>query len=402
MQEKMILEQEKEIPVILDCDVAVCGGGVAGAAAALSAARNGADVCLLEKAYNLGGMATLGLITFFLPLCDSRGHQMIGGIPEEFFRLAVRYGPGKVPECWEKDGDPEQRKKKVFTAEFNPAWFSLGLEQLLLDAGVRIVYDTRLCSVVKDGDRVSALIVENKSGRGAVTCRAAVDCTGDADLCHLAGEETVSLNTNRRAGWFYSYDGQKVKLNVVGDIFHQPVPKGSMTFAGDNWEDVTGFVIDSHTLILEKVDKMRGAEGGENTVPLIVPTLPQFRKTRRLKGLYELHVTDQKTYFGDSIGMTGYYRVPGLVIYYPYRALVGGKTANVLAAGRCISCLEPAWNISRGIPSCSITGQAAGAAAAMLVRDGVRADQVDVKKLRETLLSQKVIIDPSYAEKTSD
>ena len=396
--EKMIQEDNRSVPVMLECEVAVCGGGVAGVAAAVAAARNGADVCLIEKSYNLGGLATQGLIAFFLPLCDSMGHKMIGGIPEEFFRLSMQYGPGKVPECWEEGGDEEQRKKTVFSAEFNPAWFSIGLEQMLIKEGVRIMYDTRLCSVKMEGSRIDALIVENKSGRGAVSCRAVVDATGDADICYMAGEETVSLDSNRRAGWFYSFDGQKVKLQVVGDIFHQPVPEGSYTFAADNWKSVTDFCLDSHQLIDGKVRELRAKEGGEDIVPLIVPTFPQYRKTRRLKGLYELDVTDRETYFEDSIGMTGYYRSPGLVIYYPYRCLISGKTDNLLAAGRCISCLEPAWNISRGIPSCSITGQAAGTAAAMMVKEDVRTDAVDIARLQQTLISQKVLIDPSYAK----
>ena len=71
---KLIYEKGKQLPVILDCDVLVCGGGIAGIAAAIAAARNGAKVTLLEREYALGGLATLGLITIYLPMCDGLGH----------------------------------------------------------------------------------------------------------------------------------------------------------------------------------------------------------------------------------------------------------------------------------------------------------------------------------------
>ena len=194
--------------------------------AALAAARNGADVCLIEKGYGLGGLATFGLIAIFLPLCDGNGHQVIGGIPEELFNLALRYGPGSIPDCWKEGGSMEERAEKRLSAEFNPAWLMIAIEDLLVKSGVKIYYDTRICSTVKEDGRISAVIVENKRGRMAVSCKAVVDATGDADVCFFSGEETVSLDSNRRAAWFYSKSHNDVKLHILGDIFHQPVPEG--------------------------------------------------------------------------------------------------------------------------------------------------------------------------------
>ena len=77
-------------------DVVVCGGGVAGVAAALAAARHGARTCLLEKEYALGGLATLGLIVVYLPLCDGEGVQMSGGLAEELLHTALKYGPRRA------------------------------------------------------------------------------------------------------------------------------------------------------------------------------------------------------------------------------------------------------------------------------------------------------------------
>lgn len=87
-----ITEPEREIPVIGEYDVAVCGGGVAGVAAALAAARHGAKVLLIEKQFALGGLATLGLVTVYLPLCDGLGKQVSFGIAEELLRVSIGHG----------------------------------------------------------------------------------------------------------------------------------------------------------------------------------------------------------------------------------------------------------------------------------------------------------------------
>ena len=110
-----IQENTKEIPVKYQPDVAVAGGGIAGIAAALAAARNGADVLLIEKQCMVGGLATSGLIAGYLPLCDGYGHQVSYGIAEELLRLSIRYGAqSEVPLAWlEKKGRDRKTKKTV-------------------------------------------------------------------------------------------------------------------------------------------------------------------------------------------------------------------------------------------------------------------------------------------------
>ncbi len=392
MKKRQIEEAGRSIPVIEQCDILVCGGGPAGCAAALAAAREGMDVCLIEKDCSPGGLATNGLIAFFLTMCDGRGHQVIGGIAEEFFRAAIQFGPGRIPECWQEGGDPAKRVEQRLTAEFNPFWFMLCLEKLLVEAGVNILYDTRLCTVCCHDGRVEGVLVENKSGRGAILCKAAIDATGDADLCALCGEETVSLDSNRRAAWFYSHNGGKLKLHVMGDIFYLPVPEGSPTFSGDDYRDVTRSSIDSRTVVRKTILELRQQEATKDLVPVALPSIPLLRKTRRLKGLCEICEEDENRFREDAVGMTGYYRKAGLLLYFPYGCLIG-KTGNILAAGRCISSREEfAWNITRGITSSSITGQAAGTAAALAVKGGVTVQELDIKLLQETLRRNGVII----------
>ena len=84
-----------------DYEVAVCGGGFGGIAAALAAARMGKKTVLFEKQFMLGGLGTAGLVTIYLPLCDGMGHQVSFGIAEELFRLSIIHGSeDQYPETW--------------------------------------------------------------------------------------------------------------------------------------------------------------------------------------------------------------------------------------------------------------------------------------------------------------
>ena len=180
-------------PVTLSCDVAVCGGGIAGISAALAAARRGSDVLLIEREFAPGGLSTLGLVTIYLPICDGMGHQVIYGIGEELLRLSIKHGcECKRPAPWLDGGSAEEKAAVRFQAGFNGPLFMLEAEKLLRDAGVRILYGTQICSAVTDNGRIEALVIENKSGRSAVEIKkAVVDATGDADIAAFAGAGTV-------------------------------------------------------------------------------------------------------------------------------------------------------------------------------------------------------------------
>ena len=86
-KQRSLREAARSVPVVGAFDVAVVGGGVAGVAASVAAARNGVTVCLIEKACAVGGLATLGLVTVYLPLCDGKGRQVMGGLAEELLKL---------------------------------------------------------------------------------------------------------------------------------------------------------------------------------------------------------------------------------------------------------------------------------------------------------------------------
>ena len=172
----VLLEPGREVHIAATVDVAVAGGGIAGVAAALAAARTGAQTLLLEKECALGGLATLGLIVMYLPLCDGYGHQVIGGIGEELLRKSVEGGSptagprGHVPPCWNGPAGEAERTQTRFRVDYDAAPMMLTLERLLREAGVSIWYDTRLCAAQSREGKLSHVIVENKSGRLAIAC----------------------------------------------------------------------------------------------------------------------------------------------------------------------------------------------------------------------------------------
>ena len=394
MTDRSVREPERSIPVIGEYDVVVVGGGIAGAAAAIAAAREGASTCLIEKENALGGLATLGLVEVYLPLCDGQGRQVIGGLAEELLLNSIKYGPGKVPECWaDKNGDIEARTKQRYRLTFNPASFIISLEERVLEAGVQLMYDTRVCNVLLKDGCIEAIIVENKSGRLALRAKNVVDASGDADVCFLAGEKTVSLDTNRRAGWFIAYVDGRVETQQLTEPLYKDPPPGARTYAGDDWKDVTALNIDSRKMTLERIDQLRQDRGYDRVYPLVLPSIPSFRMTRRLVGTFELDEADDKRFFPDAIGMTGNWRKPGPVYYIPYRCLLAVRTKNLLAAGRCISVTISSLDITRVIPTCALTGEAAGVAAGMSARTRRLPSELDINELQGRLKEHGAIID---------
>ena len=166
-------------------DVAVIGGGVAGVAAALQAARSGKKTVLVEKTLLLGGLATSGLIYIYLPICDGNGRQVTFGISEELLKASILYGPGEIPGNWRKEKDAAERKR--YRCVFSPASFMLALDEVLREAGVDVWLDTLVCDAEVENGRVTAAVVENESGRGKISARQFVDASGSCILARRAG-----------------------------------------------------------------------------------------------------------------------------------------------------------------------------------------------------------------------
>lgn len=378
------------------CTVLVCGGGFAGIASALAAARNGADVLLLEREYILGGLGTAGIVTIYLPLCDGEGHQVSFGIAEELFMLSMKHGAeDRYPKAWLENGTLEEKINKRFEVQFNPHIFAMAAEKLLLDNGVRILYGTTAVSVHKTDDKIDAIIVENKSGRyGIAVERSVVDCSGDADICKLSGAETANFGQgNILAAWHYSLSKEGLKLRMKGACDIPDKLKTEETkaliprrFTGLDGNELSEMVQLSHEQIYK--DVVANKEKDESYVPVTIPTIPQIRMTRRIAGIYTMDDTEMHKDFDDSVGTFSDWRKRGPVYKLPFSTLYGKDVKNLICAGRCISVTDAMWDITRVIPVCAVSGEAAGTAAAMT--DDFAA--VDIKELQKKLTDAGVKI----------
>lgn len=362
-------------PIQKKCDVLVCGGGFAGIAAALSAARNGADVILLEREYMLGGLGTAGLIAIYLPLCDGMGNQVSYGIAEELLLLSAKHRDKEVESYhpWLDNGSDEEKKSIRYMYTYNPQLFAILAEKLLIENGVKILYGTLACAVSKsNGKKIDAVVVENKSGRyGIEINKSVVDCTGDADICKLAGEKTANFaQGNILAAWYYALEQGQYKMKQLGcsDIPDKEKTKEipllvKRRFTGLDGDEISEMMMLSHGCSYE--DFLKHLKNDKNYQITTLATIPQIRMTRRLEALYTMDDDEIRKDFEDSVGTFSDWRKRGPSYQLPFSVLHGKEVENLICAGRCISVTDAMWDITRVIPVCAVSGEAAGTAAAM-------------------------------------
>ncbi len=400
MRKIIYLEENlKKIPVNYNCDVAVIGGGIAGISAALSAARMGKKVILTEKEYTLGGLATSGLITIYLSICDGLGNQVSFGLAEELLRLSISMGAEKCPPDNWLELDKNFRKGvrgQRFYSHYNAWLFAILAEQLLIENGVEILYGTYAVNVRKESDKIRNIIIENKSGRQAIAVKSVVDATGDCDIALFSGAPTDTFKQgNVLAAWYYSCGEDGFTLNPLGaadipdsqkDENYKEEHLISRRFSGLDGKELSEQIILSHKQILKDILKRRKTD--KSIVPTTIPSIPQIRMTRKIVGEYVLDDKEEHKFFEDSIGMVSDWRKAGPVYEVPFRTLYSKTVKNLICAGRCTSVTDAMWDIMRVIPCCAVTGQAAGVAAAMT--DDF--DSINISDLQENLKKQNVII----------
>lgn len=361
-------------------NVVVVGGGIAGVASAVSAARQGMKVLLIEKQINLGGLATGGLISWYEPLCNGEGEQIVFGIAEELIKLSVKYCYDSLPEKWggtERSGPRNER----YSTEFSPTVFMLALDEYVKENGVDLLFDTLATYPVMEDNICQGVIVENITGREFYGADVVIDATGTASIMHRAGvpcvegenfDSFIAHKVNDEIIDGYKENGvtwklrtwQKIGSDMNGNGHDNTTKRISGT---DAWEN-TDFILMGKKRMFEKVKTW----DRYSFELLSVPTMPQFRTIRHIVGDGDFAADPQATY-PDSIGRLTDFRAPKIPNTYdfPLSALYNSAFPNLIAAGRIISTsTRDGWEVARVIPSCAKTGEEAGKLAARYIKTG--------------------------------
>ena len=417
-----VAEPARETPVWGDFDVLVVGGGPAGLAAAVSAARHGAHTLLVERYGFLGGMGTAGGVTNFAGLYGRRGgvmQQLVHGVADELLARIDALGGLNAPQ----DG----LQGRIRVRSYDVAVYKCAADGLLLDAGVELLFHAWAAGVVMHEARIDAVLIETKSGRQAVRARQVIDCSGDADIAHFAGVPTTlgdgagellypstmfrigHVDAARAQAAIGEFKAIDALMEAAADRYDFP-RRGAILRPQRNpseWRanvtqlrNAQGRAVDATDARQLSAAEVEGRRQIVEYMRFLRAEVPGFeqaeiseiaaqvgvRETRRVHCQHMLSGDEVLggARFDDRIGLNAWpveRHVAGGVEWafpldpgnsfnqLPFRMLVPVAVDNLLVAGRCAGMEHLGQSAARASGACFVMGQAAGTAAALRVAE---------------------------------
>jgi hypothetical protein len=407
-----ITEPARKIPVVASVDLLVCGGGFAGVAAAVSAARNGAKVMLLEKYGFLGGLVTSALVITTPPL-DNGINLEIGG------RLKER---GVYIPCRNSGEESEWLNMHAV----DPEYIKYEFVHMLQESRVDFRFHVYIVGTIMEGQKIKGVVMESKAGRQALLARMVVDATGDADIAAFAGAPFRLLK--KPMTMMFNMVGVDIPrvLAEIGNwgnlrrTVREAIDKGALPFElgierefgapgvhaeklvydgeinvwsgnlmgmdGTDPEDLTRAEVITREHAMRLAGFLKGNIAGfEKSRIGMTSTQTGVRATRQIIGMASPSGEEvQKKVFRDTVVKPYAYKPMRL----PYGSILPQKVENLLVAGRCLSAEEEILGQLRLIPVCSATGQAAGTAAALALERGKPPAELGIEEIQDALQAQ--------------
>ena len=436
MTARTLLEKSRQTPVIGEYEVVVLGGGPAGIAAAIAAGRSGRSTVLIERYGFLGGAGTAaGLSTFCGLHANVAGEhrQVVHGICDDILARIERMGGLNAPHL--------SVQNRIMAQAYDMSAYKIAADELILEAKTKLLFHAfAAAAIMRSESEIEAVVVETKSGRGAILGKIFIDCSGDGDLAAWSGAPydlgdgkgnflypttmyRIGGVDPQRAGRAWELiprlmeeaekEGRRFprKKPIVRPQKHPGEWRANLTqIRNPDGSAVNG--VDAKQLAYGEIEGRRQCwetfEFIKSVTPgferaYIVEIAPQLgiRETRRVRGEYT--VTEEDILgcadFPDAIGVQGWpveAHVSGDVNFVftrkergynqlPYRMIVPLAVDNLLVAGRCASMTHEGQSSARVSGPCFVMGQAAGTAADLAIKAGVAPRAIDAKALRSRL-----------------
>ena len=405
-----------------DYDLIVVGGGLTGVAAAVAASRQGLSVLLLEQDGSLGGAMSNSFVFPFMRYTyweDEKWNYLSAGIFKEMVERHRSIG-GCSKYGWQ------------------PELFKMMLDDMIVEAGVDILFHTRVVNVVMDGRVLKSVLAASKSGTLEIRAKFFIDASGDGELMALSGcayqlgraEDNLCqpmttcfrLSNVNMEKYYEEIDGLQKLYNEKQKTGAITNPRENMLIMGEVSKGVLHFnttrivkhnpvdptelsraEMEARKQVLELYNFLRqNSEAFRESAIVSVAQNIGVRESRKLLGVHVLTADDLKSLaiFDDSIALGNYdidihnpegtgtyiYSFPKEAYYsIPYRSLLPRETDNLLVAGRCLSATHEAHSAVRIMPICTCMGEAAGVAAAQAVHTGKNAHTLDIHAVQQIL-----------------